>query len=902
MLGPVEVDGVPVRGREAAVLAALALRVPRGATVDELIDAVWGEDPPLTAPKSLQNAVSKLRRLDGVRIETTSAGYRLDADTDLQAAEAMAAAGDPEGALELWRGDPTALPEGARIRVDELRASLEEDAVHALLRRGQSAAAVAALEAGVADRPYRERRWVLLVQALAAEGRQAEALRAVQRCRQVLGEELGLEPGPEILAAERAVVAVADTTAKRPPPAPTTSFVGRDEEVAVVRRHLTRHRLVTLVGPGGVGKTRVALAVISGDDAVFVDLAPVAGPDRVWEAAAAAVGVPTLPGSDIAEAATDAIGTGLVVLDNCEHVIEAAADVAHRLRATVLATSREPLGLPDELVVSLRPLDQQDGARLFVDRARSAGATDVGDLDAIAEVCRRLDGLPLAIELAAARAPALAADQLVRRLDDRFALLDDRARRGDPRHRALRAVVDWSYELLDTEERLLFDRLSVFRAPFTLESVESVTSDDALPRGAVAPAMTGLVRASMVTVEGGDSERRYRLLETFRAYAEARLTEPDLWRGRHADWVAAFAAEAGPQLSGSAQLLWFPQVAAIFDDVEHALAHCATHGRSAQGLQIASDLFHFWMGRARRGEGLRWLELFGSTATDVPALDRCRALYGAAMIGMMTDVATVDRLAEVAACLADDRDARAVADAIAAVGATWRGDEQALAQLTERAMPVLDGPQHDGTLPQVWDARAWLACMRGDIPAARAWWQRATARLDQQGDRHLYGAWLAFDADLAVAMGQAEEATAIASESLDIARAVFCRSCEASALASVVITADAPGAAELDDLRQAVSWVVSIGEITGVLLICETFAALQAVEDPDRAAWVIGAAQSMREQTGHRWTMPGRTVFAEPHLRAARERIGGSRWDAAVENGRRLSYREMCTLMLETST
>jgi predicted ATPase len=539
ILGPVEVDGVPVTGREASVLAVLALRAPRAVSVDELIDAVWGEQPPMTAPKSLQNAISKLRREAKADIETVERGYRLRAEVDVHAVDALAQAGRAAEALGHWRGEPTAVPVGDRARLEEVRAALEDDVAEAHLRDGRADEAVALLEAGVAAAPYREHRWALLVRALGEANRQADALRVVQRARRVLGDEVGLEPGPELLDAERSVLERPDRRpVRRTVPTPSTAFVGRDAEVEAVRAALAEHRVVTLVGPGGVGKTRLAIASAP-PDAVYVDLAPVAAGGRVWETVAAAAGIPTEPGRDVADTVVERLADGVVVLDNCEHLLDGTAAVAAQLAARVLATSREPLGINEERVVPVPALAVDDAVRLFRDRAAAAGAPPQDDVAAITEVCERLDRLPLAIELAAVRAPALGAAQLAARLDDRFALLDDRARRGEPRHRALRAVVDWSWELLDADERALFTRVSVFRAPFSLEDAEAVAADDALPVAAVAPAMTRLVRASMVSAEARDGGLRYRLLETFRDYAAARLDDPMSWRARHLAWVAA---------------------------------------------------------------------------------------------------------------------------------------------------------------------------------------------------------------------------------------------------------------------------------------------------------------------------------------------------------------------------
>ena len=891
VLGPVEVDGRPITGREATVLAALAVRAPRAATAEQLIDDVWGESPPVTAPKALQNAISRLRReLGADAIETVEGGYRLLTDVDLQDVTRLAAAGRAEEALQHWRGVPTAVPDGERIRLAELRAALEDDAVRACLERGETDVAVATLERLVADDPYREPRWVLLVRALAAAGRQADALRAAQRARRVLADDLGLDPGPELRAAERAVLDAAPAPApvptqrtRRSRPRPSTSLVGRDADVALVRQAAAAHRLVTLVGPGGVGKSRLALAALDGrDDVVFVDLAAVRD-EHLWEAVAAAAGVGTQVGRSVEESVVGAIGEVIVLLDSCEHVLDAAAVVADALPCPVMATSREPLGLPDEVVVAIGPLARADAVRLFADRT---GASTVGD--DVGALCARLDDLPLAIELAAARAPVLDPAQMVQRLDDRFALLDERARRGEARHRGLAAMVEWSYDLLDDDERLLFERLSLFRSSFLLEDAEMLASDDRLPTRLVAPALTRLVRASMVTV---DDRRRFRLLDTFRDFGAARLDDVDAWRSRHLAWVVALAAAAGPELSGPNQLAWFDRLGTSLDDIQEALAWCADHGEPSDGLSIAANLFHFWMARARRSEGLRWLEHFAVAATEVPALERCRALFGACLFAALTDLDAASRVGELATQLAaGDRDATAVADVAASTALLYRLELGAAAPRIMRAYEVLDESQHVNTLPSQWDARAWLTIAQGDIETGRRYWRRTIDELAAMGDRHLYSGFLGFDADFAYALGSFDEAAAIAREAVAIATEVGCPSCASSGLAAAAIAAETDRTTRVALLRRAVELAYEINEVLGALWAMRALAGALADIDDRRAPVVLGAVDAERRRRGLLLLAPGRETYSAPRLAAGRDRMGPDRWDALVVEGELLDY------------
>ena len=436
------------------------------------------------------------------------------------------------------------------------------------------AEATATLEVIVAEEPWRERAVELLVIALAQAGRSAHALAALAGHRERLRDELGLDPPPRLQRLQEQVlrgtfhpVAPAGGD-RRGPRTPATSFVGRERELALVGRSLAAGRLVTLVGPGGVGKTRLAQEVTAGHDPVWwVDLAPLRDPGAVPYAVAGVVGIELLPGAVLAAALGQWAGRarGLLVLDNCEHLLAAVAGLAEELVAVssslvVLATSRERLAVGGEQAVVVPPLElpasgaeELDGAavRLFLDRARAADPELVASprlLRRVGDVCRALDGLPLAIELAAARIGTLTVDDLADRLDARFDLLRT-GRGGDARHQALRAVVDWSFELLGADERRLFLRLSVFAAAFDIAAAETVAADDNLPPGRVADLVARLAEQSMLTRPGPSGVGRYRMLETLRAYAASRLpeVEAERLRRRHASVMVDLAerAEAG---------------------------------------------------------------------------------------------------------------------------------------------------------------------------------------------------------------------------------------------------------------------------------------------------------------------------------------------------------------------
>ncbi|HEY1281575.1 MAG TPA: BTAD domain-containing putative transcriptional regulator, partial [Acidimicrobiales bacterium] len=593
LLGPLEVVGaagttLAVPGaRQRTLLALLALQPGHAVSASRLVDDLWGDRPPQEPANALQVVVAKLRRaLGSDAVATTPPGYALAVASDAVDAQRFEALvrvgrvalddGSPvdadqalAAALALWRGPAlvefgdVAVLQAAASRWEEQRAATVEDWFGARLALGRHAELVAELEAAVADAPFRERLRGQLMTALYRSGRQAEALAAFQDARRVLGEELGLEPGAELRRLEAAILAQdPDLDLAAPPPeprpapaprasnirAPLTSFIGREVDLVGVGALLEAHRLVSIVGAGGAGKTRLAVELARRHDDRFPDgvwLAPldaIASGDQVAGAVAAALGLST---ADTAVEPALARGDGiervqlfladrvaLVVLDNCEHVIDAAAGLAEELLGSaphvrILATSREALRVPGEVVWPVPPLAPADAVTLFAERARAAAtdfALDDANRELVAELCERLDGMPLAIELAAARSRAFTVNQLSERLDDRFRLLTGGARTALPRQQTLRAVADWSYDLLFADERKVFERLSVFTNGCTLEGAEAVCADDELPADAGADIVGRLADKSLVIADGSG---RYRLLQTLAHYGRERLAGRD---------------------------------------------------------------------------------------------------------------------------------------------------------------------------------------------------------------------------------------------------------------------------------------------------------------------------------------------------------------------------------------
>ncbi|WP_236788923.1 BTAD domain-containing putative transcriptional regulator [Amycolatopsis sp. GM8] len=597
ILGPVLADGEVGGPRPRALLALLLLDAGRVVGTDRLIDALYGEEPPGDATNALQAQVSRLRRRLGVPIERQPAGYRLVVDPDdvdvhrftrlardgrqaLHAGEHAEAARLLRDALSLWRGPaladveaPFAEPQAARLA--EERVAAIEDRADAELALGNTDL-VPELRALAKDHPLRERTQSLLVRALSGAGQQAEALVTFEDTRERLADELGADPSPELAAAHLAALR-AEPLRSTSVPAQLTSFVGREDELKRVAELLTGARLVTLTGPGGAGKTRLAIEA-SGPEACFVDLAPADG-STVPQAVLDALGLRETrmfgaPGdADPVRRLVSALADRalLLVFDNCEHVIGEAAALAHRLLSgcpglRILATSREPLGITGEALCPVPPLREATALRLFAERAAAVSPQFAMDPAVVGRICAALDGLPLAIELAAARLRTIPLAQLETRLADRFRLLSRGSRTAAPRHQTLRAVVAWSWELLGVEEQDLLRRLAVFSGGVTTESAADVCGLSEVDADEL---LTGLADKSLLDAQGD----RFRMLDTIRAYAAERLAESgelDAVSRAHAEFFLELAQTADPHLRRTEQLTWLARLTA-----EHANLHAA---------------------------------------------------------------------------------------------------------------------------------------------------------------------------------------------------------------------------------------------------------------------------------------------------------------------------------------
>jgi predicted ATPase/DNA-binding SARP family transcriptional activator len=662
---------LPLRGpKPRTVLARLLLDHGRTVSAGALVEDVWDGRAPATAGKTLQKYVSELRTALGDDvIRTRGRGYAVEAgEVDARRferavldAQARQAIGDAAGTLRvadeaaaLWRGEVLAdlaearFADGERARLGELRLVALELRYGAAVELGHVVAA-AELEELVRAHPLREGLWMLLIRALSVAGRQAEALRAFERHRRFLADELGLEPSPALRELEQAVLR---HELDRPSPAPArrgnlphalSSFVGRRSDIVTLARMLEDHRLVTLVGPAGVGKTRLALELAPSQPGPtwFVDLAATTDDAAVPHAIAAALAVDDQPGQQSLDTVVTVLnhrGPALVVLDNCEQLVGPCADAAQSIlrrcpSVRLLATSRVPLGVEGEYLHPVEPLDDADAVSLFVVRAGLAGAgftLTPENRPQVEEICRRLDGLPLAIELAAGLSRVLDAGELAGRLDDRFTLLQ--SSRGRPaRQRTLLAAVEWSYQLLTVEAREVFDRLGAFPGSFGLAAAEAVAGRDVLA------SLRELVDHSLVTPDlSTPGTSRYRLLDTLRLFARQRLDARDEWdrvQRAHAEYLVTLARAAKPHFYGPGESEWRTRLQAEDHNFTAVLDWAVEHD-PVSGHQLAVELWRYWDVRWQERLATSYLRrLLDGNDPRVPAGLRAWALTVGADLG-----------------------------------------------------------------------------------------------------------------------------------------------------------------------------------------------------------------------------------------------------------------------------
>jgi predicted ATPase/DNA-binding SARP family transcriptional activator len=915
LLGPLSVsrDGVPtaIGGQKPrALLAALLLEPNQVVSRDRLIDALWGEAPPDTARNTLQVYVSQLRKLlpDGA-LDTAPPGYRLVVDPEtvdlfrfvrlcdegrskLADGNAAGAAETLRAALSLWRGAPLAelawepFAHAEIARLEELRLAALEDRIDADLALGRHGQLVPELERLVIEEPLRERLRAQLMLALYRAGRQADALAVYQRARKAMVDELGIEPGESLRQLERAILAQdpslgvppASTGPPRRVPTPPYPLLGRERELSALADLVRQDgaRLVTLTGIGGIGKTRLAFELISRLAPEFPDgtgvalLATLEDPALVARTILESLELPEA-GRDPEEALIGALSGSrlLLLIDNFEQVLAAAPIVARLLEAAprvkVIATSRAPLHVAAEREYAVPPLAEDEAAELFVTRAQAANPSFVlteQNAAAVAELCVRLDGLPLAIELAAARSKLLPPVALLARLGNRLELLTG-GRRDAPRHQqTLRMTLDWSYDLLDSDAQRLFAQLGVFAGGCTLASAESVCRVE----GSVLEGLAALVDESLVTQRESD-EPRFSLLQLVRDYALERLSasaDSSETRRRHLEHFVALADEAEVGLAGNDQARWLARIEGEHDNLRAALAYAMETDDSSSALRLVVGVRRFWQIHGYLAEGRQSLESALAVTEGVPSELRANGFNMAGILAGEQGDFGAARVSFTAA--AEEARAvgamRALSSAIVNLGnlAFFGGDADAARDLYKES---IDHFASLGDLRGQALAKVNIGIMsltEGDPGEAVAWLTAARDLAREVGDELEVGHATRSLAAAMIELGEAAEATRLLAESLGIVR--------------------------------------ELGDTHGIGDCLEIFAGLAATTgEAARAATLFGASDVVRTSIGARRHRDHEILY-ERWLGRTLSQLDTNTYSKRYEDGRVLTLDEACSLAL----
>jgi predicted ATPase/DNA-binding SARP family transcriptional activator len=1006
ILGPLQVvdSGRPVNPgapKQRALLALLLIHANEVLSPDRILDELWPEGPPRGGTQTLQVHVAKLRKALGGGtagpLRTTDAGYVVEVapddldslrferiwrgamrDIDTNPARASA---ELRRALGLWRGpalvdfryDDFAAAETHRLEL--LRLSATEDLFAADLALGRHTEILDRIEEAADENPLRERFQEQRMIALYRLGRQADALRAYADLRRLLGEELGIEPPPRLQDLETRIL-LHDTSllaTPRPEPAsaalPTrlTSFIGRWKDQAGVDAMLREHRLVTINGVGGVGKTSLAVELARDSTVNY--------PDGTWMVRLASLSDSTLVGSEVAAAlgleadrsrdvAAQLVGhladrRGLLVLDNCEHLVDAVAGLVeallqHCAELRVLATSRSPLGVDGEAVFSLAPLAippsdakpselaNAPAVRLLIERAalrRPGFAIGDDNASALGTICRRLAGIPLAIELAAARLATIPLDDFVEHLDDQFSVLTAGTQTAEPRQRTLEATMEWSYRLLRPEEQRVMARIAVFRDAFSLEAAQAVAADEAIPEARVADSLGRLGDASLLTVAPDGKPAPYEMLEPVRQYglrALATSGEQEAVRLRHARHFAERAAELVVHHETERWTRVIETGAAIIGDCRAALTWALESGRTSLALDLASSLSSYWDLAGATQEGLATLKRALTMASRQPTKERFVALENCVVFAIGSGEAADPWLDELDEWANQASASEVVSRATRSHGllAYAHGDLRAALELLDSAYEqsvrdgeqVRQGPLHAeilirlGRLDEadrliddldrresaleeysnhgIVTARAMAAFCRGDLAAAETEMERAVKGFGQQGslvgqrEAMMYLAWVTLD------LGQERRTRLLLESSLALSRSYAGVMYEGTNLWLLARFALQRGeiAAAREHLAAATDVACRRRETVSLMFDLFVWADLAHAEGASlRSARLFGAAERAREDLHH--IMPPTIGKRYESIQAdLRRLLGDERYLVAVTEGAELTLNDAVTL------
>jgi non-specific serine/threonine protein kinase len=994
------------------LLALLALRQGGEIERDWLAATLWPECRKQRARANLRMCLMDLRRALGVEAwRLRSPTERLvcldlaDSEVDVLTFDAAMAEGELARAVDLHHGP---LLEGCadlwafqeRQHREEACAQALESLAHRANAGGERALAETYLRRAVAVDPLRETAHRMLMQIQAAAGNHAAALDTYRGLGRLLHRELNAKPDAETHALfvrlqaearQRELVtrgrtagqshdatlpshssAVVSPAPRHNLPHRSTSFIGREREVAAIRQHLTTTRLLTLTGAGGCGKSRLALETAwtlveeLPDGVWLVELASLADPELIPQQVGATLGVREQPGRPWTEMLVGALRPKqlLLVLDNCEHLLAGCVALIDLLlrgcpEVRVLTTSREPLGMLGETALRVPPLTypeaeaarprleeliQYEAVRLFVERAGAASlpfALTAENAAAVARLCRGLDGIPLALEMAASRVRAMPVAALAERLDDRFRLLADGNRAALPRHRTLRAMLEWSYDLLSEPERILLHRLSVFAGGWTLEAAEAVTCGEApIPAQpgthdeAVVDLLTKLVDKSLVVYEDRAGEARYRFLETVRQFAGERLEasgEREALRRRHADYYLALAEAAEPHLTGPEQQTWLERLERERDNLRAALGWAAAtpvshpEGDAAEiGLRLAAAVRQFWFVRGDYTEGRGWLArllgLLGEgepSRAEVPLAARARALYAAgALAWPQGDGQAARALLQESLSLARELEDRPlIAQALVGLGAACYilGDLEAARSHYEESLAISRELGDQRRIAVLYNNLGKVTSVLGEYQRSRSMLEESLRIARAVGDRQSTGPTLAQLGILQMTAGDYPKALGYCEESLALAKEVGDPRTVATAYGVMgtlarhqqdLVTARARYRESLQ-ISQALGgheglygWLAGLGCVEVMSGEAAGPGSEAGNTDFCRGTRLLGAAEALREATAGVLPAWERADY-ERCVAAAREALGEAAFAAAWAEGRALSLDEAVAYALE---
>jgi len=900
--------------KRRALLAVLLLDANSVVSGDRLIDALWGDSPPETARNTIQVYISQLRKLlPESALETAPPGYRLVIEPDnvdlfefirlseegrtaLGAGDAAGGADTLRAALALWRGAPLAdlawepFAQAEIVRLEELRLAALEDRIDADLALGRHGQLIGELEQLVAEHPLKERLRAQLMLALYRSGRQADALAVYQRARRTLVDELGIEPSDSLKQLELAILAhdpalsldapLAAPPSPRQVPTPPTPLLGRESELAALADLVRREdaRLVTLTGIGGIGKTRLALELVRRlapefqHGSAVVTLATLREPELVARTILEALAIPEA-GQDPEEVLTAELqGTELLLLvDNFEQVLPAAGSIARLLDTTpglkVIVTSRAPLHVAAEREFPVPPLADDEAAELFIARAHAANPNFVlseRNAGAVAEICTRLEGLPLAIELAAARTKLLPPVALLSRLGNRLELLTG-GRRDAPQHQqTLRMTLDWSYDLLEPDAQRLFARLGVFAGGCTLESAEAVCGGD----GSVLEGLAALVDESLVRQRETDTgEPRFSMLEIVREYALERLSgsgDGDETRRRHLEHFVSLAEEAEPKLADRDQIAWFARLEDEHDNLRAALAFALDSDDPSSALRLAVGVRGFWQIHGYLVEGRQALESALAATPDVPSELRAKALNLSGILAGEQGEFDTARL-RFRAALEDAHvvgSTHVISSALVNLGnlAFFGGDLDAARDLFKESIEYFASLDDIRGQALAKENVGLMALTADDVPEAVTWLTAALELAREVGDDREIGAASRSLAAAMIELGDSAQATSLLAESLALAR--------------------------------------ELGEPHGIAVCLDTFAGLAATaREVDRAATLFGASDAARASIGAQ-RQPDHQILYDRWLARTLAHLDTDTYSSHYEDGRSLTLDEACSLAL----